>query len=277
MDESPKRGLLAAYGRLLRPLIRILIRNGVSFGEFADVAKHAYVEVAEKDFSVLNKQITHTRISALTGLPRREVERIARIRAAEREKGLGSNLNNIVSILAGWHTDSDCTGPYGVPLELQLEDKGKLDFKTLAERHAEKYSSAQALLNEMVKAGVVRETEKGWFRVLTRYYIPEGVAPAGLEHLSRTLQDLVTTIDHNLLAKDSEDKLFERHVYTEEGIRRQDLPLFQAFAKEKAMILLEELDNWLGQLDKPQAGKDEVISTGMGIFHYIHDGKPEEM
>ncbi|MEE4184384.1 MAG: DUF6502 family protein, partial [Gammaproteobacteria bacterium] len=73
MDESPKRGLLAAYGRLLRPLIRILIRNGVSFAEFADVAKQAYVEVAERDFAIRNVPITDYRISALTGLRREEV------------------------------------------------------------------------------------------------------------------------------------------------------------------------------------------------------------
>jgi len=88
MDESPKRGLLAAYGRLLRPLIRILIRNGVSFSEFADVAKHAYVEVAEKDFSVKNKKITQDRISALTGLMRREVQDSIDIKTAQEPRSI---------------------------------------------------------------------------------------------------------------------------------------------------------------------------------------------
>ena len=276
MDESPKRGLLAAYGRLLRPLIRILIRNGVSFGEFADVAKHAYVEVAEKDFSVPNKEITESRISALTGLGWREVQSVLAIRKALEHDGLGSNLNRIVAVLTGWHTDSDYTGPYGVPLELQIEDSSGLDFATLARRHAGSKVSPSILLSEMVKAGVVKETERGWFKALTRYYIPEGSAPAGLEHLSRTLQDLVTTIEHNMLEEGSSRKMFERHVYTEEGIRQEDLPRFEAFAKERAKLLLEEIDNWLSQLDKPQASIDERISTGLGVFHYIHHGNPDD-
>lgn len=278
MDESPKRGLLAAYGRLLRPLIRILIRNGVSFVEFADVAKHAYVEVAERDFSIPNLPVTDSRIAALSGLTRREVEKVIARLAELRAKESQSNLNKIVAILTGWHTDSDYTGPYGVPLEIQLKDNSGTDFTTLAMRHAGRDVAPTKLLDEMVRARVVRETERGWYRALSRYYIPEGSAPAGLEHLSRTLQDLVTTIDHNMLVTDKADKMFERHVYTEEGISREDLPHFEKFARERALVLLEEIDNWLSQLEKPSEDLpgDVRISTGLGIFHYIHRGDRDD-
>ena len=67
MDESPKRGLLAAYGRLLGPLVRILIRNGVSFNEFAEVAKETYVEVASKDFRLEGQEVNEERISCASG------------------------------------------------------------------------------------------------------------------------------------------------------------------------------------------------------------------
>jgi len=278
MDESPKRGLLAAYGRLLRPLIRILIRNGVSFIEFADVAKQAYVEVAERDFSIPKVPITDNRISALTGLRAEEVRQVGKRLADLREQASLSNLNKIVAILTGWHTDSDYTGPYGVPLEIQLNDSSEIDFSTLARRHAGDSVEPQVLLEEMVTAKVVRETERGWYRALTRYFIPEGSAPAGLEHLSRTLQDLVTTIEHNMMVRSSSEKMFERHVYTEDGIRSEDLPRFEAFARERALILLEEIDNWLSHLDKPAGNlaDTERISTGLGIFHYIHRGDRDD-
>jgi len=45
-----KQGLLAAYRRLMRPLVRILIRNGVAYGEFAEIAKEVYIDVAAGDF-----------------------------------------------------------------------------------------------------------------------------------------------------------------------------------------------------------------------------------
>ena len=40
------KAILGAVYKLLKPLIKILLRNGIPFGTFADIAKSAYVEVA---------------------------------------------------------------------------------------------------------------------------------------------------------------------------------------------------------------------------------------
>jgi hypothetical protein len=272
MDDSPKRGLLAAYGRLLRPLIRILIRNGVSFGEFANVAKHAYVEVAERDFSVPNKEISHTRISALTGLPRREV---AETKDEGKFKIVNSQLNEIAAALFGWHTDSDFTGPYGVPLEIRLAEENNVDFKELVSRHVGEVPP-RLLLGSLMKIGAVVETERGWFKVLLRHYIPEAAAPDGLDHLARSLEDFATTLDHNRLEKDPSQRLFERQVYTDYGIRPEDLDKFREYATSKAQILLEDIDNWLSQLDSPSGGSEEKVGTGLGIYHYVNPDEPSK-
>jgi len=46
MSENFKTTLLAAFGRLMKPLVRILLRNGVAYGEFAEVVKRVYVDVS---------------------------------------------------------------------------------------------------------------------------------------------------------------------------------------------------------------------------------------
>ena len=268
MDESPKRGLLAAYGRLLGPLIRILIRNGISFEEFAEVAKHSYVTVALKDFEAEGQADSDTRVASLTGLDRNETKRVFDALRSSPDEDQNTH-DGIVRILTGWHTDSDFTGPYGVPLELKLEEPGKLDFSELCERYFSDIKPT-SLLNELSRLGIIKETEKGWFRVLKRNYEPEGGAPDGLEHLARTFQDIVTTLDHNQTEEDPSRKLFERHVYTEDGIKEEDLPRFQAFVSNRAQILLEDIDNWLTQLEKPDPADKHDLSTGLGIFHYIH-------
>src|SRR5438132_3127302 len=66
---------------ILRPLVRILLRNGVPYGTFADIARRVYVEVAEKKFALPGKKQTVSRISTITGLTRKEV---TRIQATER-------------------------------------------------------------------------------------------------------------------------------------------------------------------------------------------------
>jgi len=273
MDESPKRGLLAAYARLLGPLIRILIRNGVTFDEFSKIAKQTYVEVAAKDFRVRETTSSEPRLSILTGLEETEVREINEsFKSSSEEKT--NTLDGIVRVLAAWHTDSNFTGPYGLPIELKFEDQSSINFARLAKENFSSFDPKE-LLNKLIKVGLVTETEQGWFKVLARNYRPEGSAPDGLEHLARTLSDMVNTLDHNSLEDNASKRLFERQVYTEDGIRAEDLPRFQAFASSKASVLLDEIDNWLTQLDKPNEMEKRTLITGMGIFNYVQQDKDQ--
>jgi hypothetical protein len=269
MDESPKRGLLASYGRLLGPLIRILIRNGVSFDEFSAAAREIYIDVASSNFRVAGKKASLSRVAILAGIP---IEQVREIKAAQESipsDGIDSNLNRIATILSAWHTDSAFTGPYGVPLEIRLQEKDGIGFETLVRRHVGDIPS-EPLLKELINVGAVTETEKGWFRVLTRFYIPKGTAPAGMDHLSRSVEDFVITLDHNALENDPKKRFFERQTYTADGIHPEDIPRFKDFATSRAKLLLEELDNWLSQLEKPSNQEEKEIITGLGIYHYIH-------
>ncbi len=123
MSNSVKAGLQAAFRVVVRPLVRILLRQGISYAEFADILKAVYVEVAVSDFKVEGKRGTKSRIAVITGLTRKEVSRVIEIAGTEKE-GARSNLNRLARVLAGWHTDPDFIGPYGMPLEIRYEEEG---------------------------------------------------------------------------------------------------------------------------------------------------------
>jgi Family of unknown function (DUF6502) len=267
MTESSKRGLLAAYRRLLRPLIRILIRNGIVFEEFQEVARRTYVDVALNDTQTDGQEaIDLGQVAALTGLASEEVMAIQERGLKER---LDTNLNSISSVLSGWHTDADFTGPYGVPLELRLDADRGTDFRELTRRFVGDAVMADELLGELIEAGAVVETEQGWFKAVSRSFIPSISVPSGMEHLARSVEDFVTTFDFNAQETDPRRRLFERQVYTSDGIRAEDLPRFQEFAYSRAKILIEELDNWLAQLEPPKNLQAKRLTTGLGIYHYI--------
>ena len=57
MSKSVKSGLLAAYSKLLRPLVRILLRHGVTYGEISEVVKTVYVKIAAQEFKVPGKKM----------------------------------------------------------------------------------------------------------------------------------------------------------------------------------------------------------------------------
>lgn len=269
MPDSVKQTLLAAFRVLMSPLVRILLRQGISFAEFAEVAKAVYVEVALKDFKVTGRKATRTRIAVMTGLTRKEVKRVIDEATKERYE-LKTSYNRLGRVLVGWHTDPDFTGPYGMPLELQYESSNpeELTFSNLVRRHSGDMSP-RSILDELIRVGAVKETEGGWFRVLRRDYIPEAQGVHNFERAGGVIRNFINTIDFNMTKSAPGKGRFERQVVADDGIRLQDIPKFDAYIRDRCQALLEEVDNWLTNLPKPDPEKgDEAIRTGIGIYHY---------
>ena len=275
MTNSVKPGLLSAFRVLLRPLVRILLRHGISFAEFSAIVKAVYVEVAVTDFKVVGKRGTKSRIAVISGLTRKEVSRVIEIAGAEQE-GTRSNLNRVARVLAGWHTDPDFTGPYGMPLEVRYEDEGisAVSFSKLVRRYSGDMSP-RSMLDELMRVGAVVETDAGWLKVLRRVYEPQSLAQDSFERVGEVVKNFVDTIDFNLQKEKSGVSRFERIVYSTEGIRNEDMPKFDEFVNTRCQALLEEIDNWIAQLDTPGKGERvKVTHSGVGIYHYIE--RPNE-
>ncbi|UCG73439.1 MAG: hypothetical protein JSV45_03425 [Chromatiales bacterium] len=267
MDLDLKLRLKAAYRQLLRPLVRILIRNGIEANEFTELAKLVYVDVARASILREGREAQNKELASVTGLPEHEIEKITNRSASET--GEDSNLGLITKVLSGWHTDTEYTGPYGLPLELTFDDPRSPSFAALCARYAPAANPKQ-LLSELIRISAVKETDDNWFKVLTRTYLPKFDDPASLEHLGQSIENFANTIDHNRAHNDPESKLFERVVEADDGIRPEDLPRFKQFVRDRAQLLLEEIDNWLSQLDTPKENNDKaVVNTGLGIYHYV--------
>jgi hypothetical protein len=270
MSNSVKPGLLSAFKVLLRPLVRILLRHGISFAEFAEVLKSVYVEIAVTEFKVQGKRGTKSRIAVITGLTRKEVSRVIELAGAESDGGR-SNLNRVARVLAGWHTDPDFIGPYGMPLEIRYEESEVTDinFSILVRRYSGDMSP-RSMLDELMRVGAVIETEPGWLKVLRRVYEPQTLAQDNFERVGEVVKNFIDTVDFNLQKERLGAGRFERVVYSPVGIRNADIPKFDAYVKERCQFLLEEIDNWIAQLDEPKKSDEEnVTHTGVGIYHYI--------
>ena len=276
MGDSVKQALLAAFRVLMGPLVRILLRQGISYAEFSEVAKAVYVEVALKDFKVSGRKATRTRIAVMTGLTRKEVKRVIDEAVKERFE-LKTSFNRLGRVLVGWHTDADFTGPYGMPLELQYEtgNPNEPTFSVLVKRHSGDMSP-RSILDELVRVGAIRETDVGWFRVMRREYIPEAQGTHTFERTGVVVRNFVNTVEFNMTKLAPGKGRFERHVTADDGIRREDLPKFDHYLRERCQVLLEEIDNWLAGLPKPDPEKgDDVIHTGIGIYHYMSHEQDE--
>ena len=66
MQKSKHQILTAAVARILKPLVHILLRNGISCGTFADIAKRQFVDVAQNEFSIQGRKESVSRVSVIT-------------------------------------------------------------------------------------------------------------------------------------------------------------------------------------------------------------------
>src|ERR1700732_1091777 len=75
MAAASTTQVLAATRQWLKPLVHVLIRCGVTWREFAEAAKTAYVEVSTREFGKRGRPTNVSRTAVLTGLSRREVRK----------------------------------------------------------------------------------------------------------------------------------------------------------------------------------------------------------
>src|SRR5215469_8986221 len=73
LSSDARKHLLFAVRRVLRPIVRLLIRVGIDYDEFADVARGAYIESAIRDGSNATLP-TRDRVAFVTGVSRQQVD-----------------------------------------------------------------------------------------------------------------------------------------------------------------------------------------------------------
>ena len=277
MTDPVRLGLLSAYRKLMQPLVRILVRNGVSFGELSEILKNVFVEVAERDFGMTGRKTSQSRIAILTGLTRKEVAKQKAILDSGGDWNVVTNLNRVTRVLVGWHTDPDFTGPYGMPLELPFESSIAPSFTDLVRRHSGDMAP-RAMLDELLRVRAVDRLSTGAFKVLMRVYTPEPLHPDALQRLGEVVRDFIATVEFNMEKKGVTPGRFERKVFADDGLREDLLPAFEALLRSKGQTLLIELDNWISAQESTSATINKNarrVHTGVGIYHFVGKYEPD--
>jgi len=264
MDARPRQAIEAAIVHLLRPLVRVLLRHGMPFGAFEELAKRVYVDTSLHDFAIAGKKPSMARASILTGLTRKEVQRLVSAPSGA-DAPATEHYNRATRVMTGWVRDPDFLSSNGEPMPLTLE--GEHGFAALAKRHSGDMPT-RAVLDELLRVGSVRRRDDGLIEPVARAYVPHHSAIEKIGILGADVADLIDTIDHNLHA-DSADARFQRKVmYHRIGVNA--LPAFRRLSATQAQALLERLDHWLADHDveASSANPDDAHArVGMGIYY----------
>ena len=189
-----RQALSAAVLHLLRPLVRVLLRHGLAYDEFAELARRTYVEVAERDFCLRGRKQTTSRISVITGLNRKEVARLQALNALGQgaHEVLASTMNRAAKVVVGWQRDHADGSKGGAALALDAAQ-----FSALVRKHSGDMP-VRAVLDELRHAGAVSQGEDGRYRLNGEGYVPQATDSRKITLLGQHAADLLGTIDHNL-------------------------------------------------------------------------------
>jgi Family of unknown function (DUF6502) len=136
----------------MRPLIRLMIRNGITYTVFVAELKNAFLDAAYDELNHAGKPSTDSAVSLLSGVHRRDVRNLTRL-AATAPPPLRQPISAAAQMIARWMSD---------PLYCDKEDRPAVlprygsapSFDSLAITVNSDVRS-KALLDEMVRLGVV--------------------------------------------------------------------------------------------------------------------------
>ena len=269
MGKNVKEHLGLALRVMLKPVIRLLVSQGVTHGDFSEAAKDVYVDVAISEFDKTSK-VNQSRIAILTGLTRKEVKNV--IDRAINAEPVDKNYSRPGRVLSGWHSDPKYIGPYGVPLDLPYESG--IDevptFTSLVKTYSGDMAPKQ-MLKELVRIGAVIELENATYKAVRREFIPDSLSPELLERLGKIGRYFFSTVATNIEKKDVDDGYFDRRVFAEFGLAPDSVAEFDQLIKIKGQEFLEDVDNWFVGKEKMDKNDPDRKQTGLLMVHYVVD------
>ena len=268
MSKQQQKILFVAVRKMMRPLVRILLRNGIAYGALVDAIRKCYVDVAFEDFSPQGKKQTVSRVSALTGLTRKEVKRLHELADTDYEASQ-ERYNRALRVISGWMNDRQFLDANGKPALLPLEGEKK-SFELLVREYSGDIPT-RAMLAMLEEAGSVTSVQ-GKVKLIRHAYVPCGDDKDKIRILGTDVCELISTIDHNLTAE-PENLLFQRKV-SYEDINPDSLSGLKKLSFNKAQSLLEQLDREYAKHEQTE-NDDGGMSISLGI--YYHEQKyPQE-
>jgi Family of unknown function (DUF6502) len=271
MPDNVKTALSISLLRLLRPLVRIMLREGLTYSHFAAIAQMAFVESAAKDFVGKGMKSSSSSVCALTGMTLQEVRNVL----IEQERFDSSELlevsNPFARVLHGWHNDRDYVGPYGFPVDLPFEGS-PLSFTILTNRHAAGVSP-HAVLEELRRVAAVTEVGVNIWKPLKQEYIEPSLSPENLGRMASLVESLLSTLENNTRAKRDGTDLFERTMVVDAPLTAAQLLELQGYLQVVAGQFLQRVDTFaavdLQEKMGTKAGEVADIRAGLQCFLYV--------
>lgn len=255
---------------VLRPLIRMLLKQGVAYPLFIELVKSSYVQVAEQSIGHA-KTPTDSLISVQTGLNRKEVKRLRNLdndpelSAKFKQAGIGAQ---IVSI---WLSQPSLLDPKGQPKPLarvELESQ-IMSFEGLV-RSVTKDVHPRSILDDWLARGFARLDENDQVHLTQTAYVPSEDQDEKLFFAQKNLTAHLNAVAHNLETDTDQPVMFERAVYYNK-LSSESIQILDDWSRQASMKLLSDFNLKAQALAENEKPTDELHVAHLGVYLYRSD------
>jgi hypothetical protein len=263
--------VISALRRILRPLVRFLMTQGITYPYLAELLKSVYVDVAHNDFRLQSKRQTDSRISLLTGVHRKDVKRLGIEKRASMLPPPNVSLG--AQLVAKWVSDPNYLDPNGHPIPLKRlagNDSGK-SFEALVAGISKDIRS-RALLDEWLRLGVARVDANDCVCLMVEAFVPERGFDEKAFYLGQNVGDHLSAAVSNVVG--GAKPFLERSVYYDELSQESIVELNQLSA-ELGMAALQRINRRAIELEardaKEKRSADHRMNFGIYFFNALRD------
>ena len=244
--------------QVLRPFARFALRHGLRMTDILETLRAAFVEVAVEELHRLSVKPSTSRLAVITGLSRREVQRVA-----------GSNAVPAVSlslparVVGLWLSHPQFKVKGSKPKVLSI-DGANSEFNQLVRTISHDIHPA-SILFELERVGLVKKTSRGIQLVEDSFQSrdPED----GIRMLSQDLDQLLLAVDENLFAQLPDKNL---HVRTASSfVAAADAAEIREWLLKEGGAFHRRIRDYLAEHDvelNPKPGKQERAEVLVSTF-----------
>jgi hypothetical protein len=272
MQNEIQRQIHSAILLVLRPIARALLRGGVGYREFSEIAKKAFVDVATKDHGLRGRPTNISRVAVMTGLTRKEVRKI-RQRQEYIDEPNAVKHTPISQILHRWHTDIEFLTQSGDPLTLEFEGEGK-NFSYLVKKYGGDVPPG-AMRTELERIDAIEVLDSGELRPTKRISYNLELHEKLQGGLTTILFPAALNLVHNLDNLDATDWWTNLVTHTK-YLRGSDRGRFMRIANDRIIEFAKSMDDmqaaYEALYDTDSEGDPSTGRTlGVGLFYFEED------
>ena len=270
---TPPPALVLALRRVLRPLVRLMLARAITYPYLCELLKALFVEVADRDFRIGGKTPTDSRVSLVTGVHRKEVNRLRQEMGPDAQTvpsvvSLGAQLV-AVWLGSGRYLDEDGQPR---PLARFASEGGELSFGALV-AGVNSDIRPRVVLDEWLRLGVVHFDEERRVCLNVQAFVPAQGFDEKAFYFGHNLHDHAAAAAHNLGGGGK--PFLERSVHYD-ALSAPSIAVLAAQSGQIGMKALLAINKSAMALESTDAG-DTAPRQRMtfGIYFYTEPATPD--